>query len=289
MSGETKTVYKSLGLCGFGLGSNSAAVDVKDGKIIRIRPLHYDEKYNIEDMRPWKITARNGAVLEPKTHTCPSPLQYGYKKRVYSKTVSYTHLYTVNELPCKANAGHVLAKGIKVTVSKNGSCVNLGTIDNKPIRIDTTATDKADGDHEAWASEQVTIVDEVAYENLIPDEHYKIQGSLMDKKTGEAVFVEGKEIMAEIEFVPEAPSGTVEVTFTFDGTGLGGHETVAFESLYRQFEGENLLVAEHADWESESQTVSLKEPETPSRDTVLGKGQAYDKTGVSLELSLIHI
>ena len=85
MSGETKTVYKSLGLCGFGLGSNSAAVDVKDGKILRIRPMHYGEKYNIEDMRPWKITARNGAVLEPKTHTCPSPLQYGYKKRVYSK------------------------------------------------------------------------------------------------------------------------------------------------------------------------------------------------------------
>ena len=85
MSGETKTVYKSLGLCGFGLGSNSAAVDVKDGKILRIRPMHYGEKYNIEDMRPWKITARNGAVLEPTTHTCPSPLQYGYKKRVYSK------------------------------------------------------------------------------------------------------------------------------------------------------------------------------------------------------------
>ena len=191
--------------------------------------------------------------------------------------------YTVNELPCKANAGHVLAKGIKVTVSKNGSCVNLGTIDNKPIRIGTTATDKADGDHEVWASEQVTIVDVVAYENLVPGEHYKIQGSLMDKKTGEAVFVEGKEVMAEIEFVPEAPSGTVEVTFTFDGSGLEGHETVVFESLYRQFEGENLLVAEHADWESESQTVSLKEPETPSRDTVLGKGQAYDKTGVSLE------
>lgn len=85
MSNEVKTVYKSLGLCGFGLGSNSAAVDVKDGKILRIRPMHYDEKYDMEDMRPWKITARNGAVLEPKTRTLPTPLQYAYKKRVYSK------------------------------------------------------------------------------------------------------------------------------------------------------------------------------------------------------------
>ncbi len=82
---KIKTVYKSLGLCGFGLGSNSACVDVKDGKILRIRPMHYDEKYDMESMRPWKITARNGAVLEPKTHTLPTPLQYAYKKRVYSK------------------------------------------------------------------------------------------------------------------------------------------------------------------------------------------------------------
>lgn len=82
---KSKTVYKSLGLCGFGLGSNSAAVDVKDGKILRIRPMHYDEKYDMEDVKPWKITARNGAVLEPKTHTLPTPLQYAYKKRVYSK------------------------------------------------------------------------------------------------------------------------------------------------------------------------------------------------------------
>ena len=61
MSDGIKTVYKSLGLCGFGLGSNSAAVDVKDGKILRIRPMHYDEKYDMESMRPGRsplVTAR---------------------------------------------------------------------------------------------------------------------------------------------------------------------------------------------------------------------------------------
>ena len=75
MSKDVKTVYKSLGLCGFGLGSNSAAVDVKDGKILRIRPMHYDDAYDIEDMRPWRIEV-NGAVLEPKDKTMPTPLQY---------------------------------------------------------------------------------------------------------------------------------------------------------------------------------------------------------------------
>ena len=39
-----KTVYKTTGWCGFGSGSNTAAVDVKDGRIARIRPLHLDEK-----------------------------------------------------------------------------------------------------------------------------------------------------------------------------------------------------------------------------------------------------
>ena len=33
-----KTVYKTTGWCGFASGSNTAAVDVKDGKIARIRP-----------------------------------------------------------------------------------------------------------------------------------------------------------------------------------------------------------------------------------------------------------
>ena len=64
---------------------------------------------------------------------------------------------------------------------------------------------------------------------------------------------------------------------------------MVFESLYRQFEGENLLVAEHVDWESESQTVSLKEPDTPSQSTILGKGQVYDKTGVPVEWLLAGI
>ncbi len=66
------------------MGSNSAAVDVKDGKILRIRPMRYDTAYEPENYNPWRMEV-NGAVLEPKNKTLPSPLQYGYKKRVYSK------------------------------------------------------------------------------------------------------------------------------------------------------------------------------------------------------------
>lgn len=47
-----KTVYKTTGWCGFGSGSNTAAVDTKDGRIARIRPLHLDDKYTMDELNP---------------------------------------------------------------------------------------------------------------------------------------------------------------------------------------------------------------------------------------------
>jgi trimethylamine-N-oxide reductase (cytochrome c) len=82
---EHRTIIKGLGFCGNEplAGSNAAAVDVKDGKIIRIRPLHFDWKYQPEDMNPWKIKAR-GKVFEPGMKTLLPPFSLAYKKRVYS-------------------------------------------------------------------------------------------------------------------------------------------------------------------------------------------------------------
>ena len=57
--GEVKTVYKSLCLGGYTMGSIPSAVDVKDNKIVRVRPLHYDSKYTREDIKPWKFE-KNG-------------------------------------------------------------------------------------------------------------------------------------------------------------------------------------------------------------------------------------
>jgi len=83
MPKEEKTVVKGLGFCSFGIGSNATAVDVKDGKIIRIRPLHYDWKYKPEEFRPWKIEAR-GKVFQPTMKSLIPPFSLAYKKRVYS-------------------------------------------------------------------------------------------------------------------------------------------------------------------------------------------------------------
>ena len=81
-SGE-KTVIKSTGLSSGGKHSQLQFCDIKDGKIIRIRPFRYDWKYKPEEFNPWKIKAR-GKVLEPPMKCVPGPHGMGYKKRIYS-------------------------------------------------------------------------------------------------------------------------------------------------------------------------------------------------------------
>ena len=61
---KEKTVIKGTGFSAFGFNSNMAAVDVKDGKIMRIRPFHYDWKYKPQEFNPWKLEAR-GKTFEP--------------------------------------------------------------------------------------------------------------------------------------------------------------------------------------------------------------------------------
>jgi molybdopterin guanine dinucleotide-containing S/N-oxide reductase-like protein len=78
-----KTVLKGLSFCGFAADGNLSEVDVKDGKIVRIRPLHYDKQYDPQSFRPWKIEAR-GRSFEPCLKSLPGPLSLGYKKRIFS-------------------------------------------------------------------------------------------------------------------------------------------------------------------------------------------------------------
>ncbi len=50
-----KTAIKSLAMGGLLGGGGECVVDVKDGKAVRIRPLHYDWKYDGEQFNAWKI------------------------------------------------------------------------------------------------------------------------------------------------------------------------------------------------------------------------------------------
>ena len=126
--------------------------------------------------------------------------------------------------------------------------------------IGTTALDGHDGDKNVVTDGKTTVIDTVEYKNVIPGKTYTLKGSLHVKVTDEegnvtekALEVDGKPVTAESTFTPEKADGKVEVTFTFDSTGIPQDtEMVAFESL----EKNGVELVAHADIEDGKQTTT---------------------------------
>lgn len=78
-----KTVTKTIGFIGINRDSNSVEVDVRDGHLVRIRPLHFDARYTAEQIKPWVVDVR-GHILRASDKSLISPLSLAYKKRIYS-------------------------------------------------------------------------------------------------------------------------------------------------------------------------------------------------------------
>lgn len=148
-----------------------------------------------------------------------------------------------------------------VTISENKEIIEITVENDKIPELGTTAT--IDGKKEFTVNGDITIDDVVSYKNLTVGKEYKIIGVLMDKSTGKAFLVDGKEVCSEVTFTPETSDGEVTVSFTFDGSAITKDtEIVVFETLYR----EGTEIAVHADIEDENQTVTIHpqpEPEKP--------------------------
>ena len=127
-------------------------------------------------------------------------------------------------------------------------------------QIGTTALDGHDGDKNVVTDGKTTVIDTVEYKNVIPGKEYTLKGTLHVKVTDEegnvtekALEVDGKPVTAETTFTPEKSNGKVEVTFTFDSTGIPQDtEMVAFESL----EKNGVELVAHADIEDGKQTTT---------------------------------
>ena len=165
-------------------------------------------------------------------------------------------VYTIEELRCEANAGHKLVK-FDVSIKRDNYTVNLGTVTNdleKQIEIGTTAKDGQTGTNGGIPAKQVTIIDTVSYYNLIPGKEYTIKGTLMDQETKKELQVNGKTVTAEKTFTVEKADGSVDITFTFDGSALAGKKVVVFEKLLQ----EGREVAAHEDIRDEGQTITYQ-------------------------------
>lgn len=162
--------------------------------------------------------------------------------------------YIIKEL--KPAEGYLDNEDIfKVTISTHEQMIELSPINDRIPELKTTAT--VDGNKEVNATEVFTLTDTVEYKHLVPGKEYVLKGVLMNKATGKALELDGKEITSEVKFTPEQPSGTVDVLFTFDSKIIKTEtQIVAFEYLYK--DGKEL--ATHTDLEDEGQTVSIHIP-----------------------------
>ena len=139
------------------------------------------------------------------------------------------------------------------------------TIKVKTPEIGTTAS--FEGEKEIDPLDKVTLTDTVSYKDLTPGKEYRVTGVLMDKSNGKELLINGEKVTAEATFIAEEASGSIDVTFTFNATGLHGKEIVVFEDLYH----EKVLLATHADIDDEGQTVRIRNPKIHTTATADGK------------------
>lgn len=140
------------------------------------------------------------------------------------------------------------------------------------------ALDQETESHISKPDEKVTLVDTVEYEGLKKGQEYQLIGTLMDQKTGEPILIDGKPVTAEKMFKAKKSSGTVTVTFTFDGVSLKGKTVVVFEDLYQ----EDLKLAVHADLSDEDQTIHFPEIGTTAKDEATEENFAHAGEKVTL-------
>jgi hypothetical protein len=213
-----------------------------------------------ENLEPGREYTVNGTLMDkatgeplPDADGNPATASTTFKAKTSSGTVELEFTFKASHVSHVSIVAFesLLEDGVEVAVH-----ADIEDEDQTVVipEIGTTAADSETGAHVALADDSVTIVDTVAYQNLLPGQAYQLVGTLMDKETGEPVAgADGNAVSATAEIAPESPDGEATVELTFDATQLAGHDVVVFERLYL---GE-VEVAEHADIEDEGQTVAL--------------------------------
>ena len=165
-----------------------------------------------------------------------------------AELVCFEEIYTIDE---EGNPDKLV--GEHKDINDKGQTVKI-----VEPKIGTQA--KADnGKKEVTEKKEITIIDKVAYQDLILGKEYTIKGKLMDKTTGKPLVINGKEVTAEKKFTAKEKNGFEELTFTFDGTGLGGKKVVVFEDVYE----DGKLIGTHSDINDLGQSIKIIKKDTP--------------------------
>ena len=165
-----------------------------------------------------------------------------------------------------------------VTIFENAQRLEIIAVNYRIPEIHTTAT--VGGEKTVGAAGVITLTDTVSYKHLILGKEYTLTGRLMDKSTGKAFLLDGKEITSEVTFTPDEPDGEIEVEFTFDARLIQIEtDLVVFEGL----RSDGIELAVHADIEDVGQTVTIIPPEIHTTATIGGKKEATAAGTITIE------
>ena len=157
------------------------------------------------------------------------------------------HEYILQEI--HAPNGVELARDVHFTVEENQEIQIVKMVDeNEMPSIGTTAS--IDGEKEIAPKGEITLKDEISYKNFKKGT-YKVETTIMDKETGEAI--EDSTKSTDVEVVNMDGSFSVETKM--DSDKLAGKDLVVFEKVYDE---EGNLYSSHEDLEDEGQTVTVK-------------------------------
>lgn len=202
----------------------------------------------------WFGKTSNGNYVEPKSWL--GSLPYGE--------------YVIQELATISNSGLDLKRVEFITggTLQVGRSVVIPDIVNSrlDITVGTVAIDSRTNDHIMFADKNQSFTDTVSYTNLRIGKTYRLKAKLMNASNGALIVVNGKEVSATKDFVPNAVNGSVDVVFSgVDLSNFAGTTTVVFEELYELWgEGNSneLLVAQHKDLKDKGQTIEVPEIKT---------------------------
>ena len=241
------------------------------------------DEVTLDGVIPQREYRVEGVLMDRDTNT---PLL------VNGKQVTAKHIFTATknketvEMTYTLNASDLEGKSVVVFEKVYYRARNIASHENIKDKeqtiyfpkINTNLLDDVTKKHEAKADKEMSLTDTVEYHSLIPGKEYTMKGTLMDKATGEPLLIDGKEVTQEVTFTPDEPDGSVELTFTFDGSALGGKTVVAFESCYR----DGKEVAVHHDLDAAEQSVTIPVIETELKDDVTGTHEAKADKEMSL-------
>lgn len=261
--------------------SLATVATVNDGKLVQLKKdqkaVTVDDEVTITNAAPGTYTLK-GELMSADGKTVISTSEVKNVKVTKGEATVQKVTFQVPANQVKAGAKFVVfeelvdAKGVVVADHKDlaseAQTVRVGS-------LETTATDKADGDHVADNTKTVTIVDKVDYSGLNLDakyadgtpQAYLLSGQLMDKQTKQAVpgLAPVERVIGPAGSVYRAegqPDRPVEKVIT-SGTGFEllefevpanlilGKPVVVFETVYQ--DGKEYLI--HHDINDDSQTV----------------------------------